>query len=74
MMTQANISRDSMHVLLKNVVKSQSHEIGCWNDRIALSFDRHLDSAAAAAPIIFPSDWKPPNPNLRATRLNEILH
>ena len=35
-------------VLPPNLLKSQSREIGCYNDRIALKLDRHLGS----------SDWK----------------
>ena len=30
--------------LSPNLVKSRSHEIGCYNDCIALKFDRHLGS------------------------------
>ena len=41
--------------LLPNLVKSWSHEIGCYNDRIALKFDRHLSSTAAEACQI--SEW-----------------
>ena len=28
-----------------NLVKSRCREIGCYNDRIALPFDKHLGSA-----------------------------
>ena len=39
-------------------MKSRSHEIGCYNDHIALKFDRHLGSAAAEMSVKFQSDWK----------------
>ena len=52
---------------------SKPHEIGCYNDRIALASDKHLDSAAAEVPVRFQSDWKSLNPNLAATRPHEIL-
>ena len=42
-----------MGVLPQDLVKCQSREIGCLNDRIALKFDRHLHSTAASAPIKF---------------------
>ena len=60
-------------VLPPNLVKSRSREIGCYNDRIALKFDRHLGSAAAEMPVKFQSNWKSQNPNLAASRLHEIL-
>ena len=56
-----------------NRVNSRSREIGCYYDRIALKFDRHLGSAAAKVPTKFKSDWKTSNPNLAASRLREIL-
>ena len=34
-------------VLPQDLGKSRSREIGCYNERIALKFDRHLPSAAA---------------------------
>ena len=39
-------------VLPQNLVKSRSREIGCYNDSIALKFDRHLDSAAVEVPDV----------------------
>ena len=60
-------------VLPPNLVKSRSHEIGCFNGRIALKFVRHLGSSAAEVPAKFQSDWKSLNPNLAASRLHEIL-
>ena len=45
----------------------------CCNDGIALKFDRHLGSSNAGVPIKFQSGSKSLNPNLAATRLNEIL-
>ena len=38
-------------------VKIRSRQIGCYNDRIGLQFDRHLDSAVAEAPVKFLGDW-----------------
>ena len=60
-------------VLLQDLVKSRRHEIGCYNDRIALTFDRHLDSAATEVPVEFQSYWESLNLNLAASRLHEIL-
>ena len=54
-------------------MKSRSHGIGFYNDRIALKFDRQLGSAAAELPVKFQSDWKSRNPNLAALILHEIL-
>ena len=59
--------------LTPNLVKLRSREIGCYNDCIALTFFRHLGSAAADVPVIFQSDWKSLKPNLAASRLREIL-
>ena len=42
-----------------NLLKTRGREIVCYNDRITLQFDRHLDSAATAVPVKFQSDWKP---------------
>ena len=60
-------------VLPPNLVKSRTREIGCYNDRIALKFDRHLGSGAAEVPVKFQIVWKSLNPNLAASRLREIL-
>ena len=60
-------------VLPPNLVKSRSHKIGCYDDCIALKYDRCLGSAAAEMPVKFESDWKSLNPNLVASRLHEIL-
>ena len=60
-------------VLLPNLVKSRSREIGSYDFRTALKFDRHLGSAAAEGPVKFQSDWKSLNPNLATSRLHEIL-
>ena len=46
---------------------------GCYNDRIALMFNRYIGSVAAEGPVKFLSDWKSLNPNLAAMRLHEIL-
>ena len=52
-------------------MKSRSHEIGCFNNRVALQFDRYLDRANAEMLVKFQSDWK--SPNIAASRLNEML-
>ena len=36
-----------MDILSQGLVKSRSCEIRCYNDRIALKFDKYLSSAAA---------------------------
>ena len=45
-------------VLPQDLVKFQNREIACYNDRMALKFDRHLGSAAAWVPVKFQSNWK----------------
>ena len=40
-------------VLPPNLVKSRSREIECYNDLIALQFDRHLGSDAAEVAVKF---------------------
>ena len=45
-----------------NLVKSPNCMIGCYNDRIALTFDRHFGSTAAEVPVKFQGDWKSLNP------------
>ena len=40
-------------VLPPTLVKPRSREIGCYYDRIARKFDRHLGSAAAEVPVKF---------------------
>ena len=62
-----------MDVLLPNLAKCRSREIGYYNDRITLKFDRHLSSAAAGVPVRFQSDWKRLNPNLAASSFHEIM-
>ena len=42
-------------VLLQDLVKPRSREIGCFSDRIALKFDSHLDSADVS--VKCQSDW-----------------
>ena len=56
-------------VLPQDLVKPWSREIKCYNDRIALKFDRYLGSSA----VKFQSDLKNLNPNPVASRLHEIL-
>ena len=60
-------------VLLQNLVKSRSSEIGCYSDRVALKFGRHLHSAAADVHVNFQSDLESLNLNLAASRLHDIL-
>ena len=54
-------------------MKSRGREIGCYNYRVALKFDRQLDNAAAELPVKFHGDWKSIKPNLVASKLHEIL-
>ena len=56
-----------------NLVKSRRREFGCYNDRIALKFDRRFGSSAAEGPVKFRSDLKTLNPNVAASRLHKIL-
>ena len=51
-----------------NLVKSWSRAIGCYDDVIALKFDKQLGSAAAEVCVKFQSDWKRLNLNLAALR------
>ena len=67
------VARASIYIPPKSRVKSRSLEIGCYNDRIALKLDRHLDSIAAEVPGKFQSDWISLKPNLAPSRLHEIL-
>ena len=60
-------------VLPPNLVKSRRREIRCQNDRIALTFDRHLGNGAAEVLVKFQSDWKILNENLAASRLHKIV-
>ena len=60
-------------VLPRDFVKSRSREIRCYNHRIDLKIDMHLDSTVAEVPVKFHSDWKSLNPNRVASRLHEIL-
>ena len=57
----------------QNLAKSRSREIWCYNDFIALKFDRHLGSAVAEVAVKFQNDWKCLNLNLTAPWLHEIL-
>ena len=52
-----------------DVMKSRSHQIGCYNDRIALKFDRHLGGATAEVPVKFQSNWESLN---RMSRLEHF--
>ena len=46
---------------------SWRREIDCYIDSIAMTFERHLGSAAAEVPLKFQSDWNCLNPNLAAS-------
>ena len=46
-LTTGPLFTERYDVLPPNLVESRSREIGCYNDRIALKFDRHLGSPAA---------------------------
>ena len=52
------------------LTKTQNHEIGCWNDDIALKFDRQLE---AQTTIKFQSNWKVLNTDLSPLKLFVIL-
>ena len=59
--------------LSPNLLESRRREIGCYNNRIDIEFDRKLGNGTAAVPFKFQIDWKSLNPNLMAWRLQEIL-
>ena len=63
-------------VLPQDLVKSRSRAIGCYNDRIALKFDRHLDAVHADVPVKFQSryNYENLNFNLAASSFHETLH
>ena len=44
---QGNAMYKKTGILLPNLMKSQSHEIECYNDHITLKFGRHLSSSGA---------------------------
>ena len=62
-----------VEALPQNVVKTRVREIGYYNDRNALKFDRHLGSAAAKVPEKLQSDWKCLISNLAASGLHKIV-
>ena len=59
--------------LQQDLVKFRSREIRCYNDRIALKLDRHLNSAAAEVPVKIQSDFKSLSANPTGSRLHKIL-
>ena len=59
--------------LTQALVKYRSRDIGCYDNRTALKFDRHLGSAAAKVPVKTQSDCKRFNTKLTALRLHGIL-
>ena len=60
-------------VLPPNLVKCRSREIGCYNNRTALKFNRHLGNAPVEVPVQFQSDRKSLYPNLAASKPHETL-
>ena len=46
----------------RKISKSWSRKIGCYNDRISLTFDMHLGNAAAEVRVKFQCDWKTTEP------------
>ena len=60
-------------ILPQDLVKTRSRAIGSYNHRIAMKFDRRLDSAAAETPVEFQGDRKSLSLNHAASRLHEIL-
>ena len=56
-------------VLPQDLAKSRSGEIGCYSDRIALKFYRHLGNAVADVQVKFMSHWKIP---IRILRLRDL--
>ena len=59
------LSTNQTDTLPKDLVKSRSYEIGCYSTRIALKFDKHLDSATTGVPVKCQSDWKKSRPESR---------
>ena len=60
-------------VLPQDLVKSRSRKIRVYNDRSALTLDRHLGNAAAEMLVKCQNDWKSLNPNLAASSRDMIL-
>ena len=60
-------------VLLQDLVKARRPYFGCYSDRIGVKFGRYLGSAAAKMLIRLQSNRKSLNPNLEASKPNEIL-
>ena len=56
------------NVLPPTLANSRGSEIGSYNGRISLKFNRHLGSTAAEVPVKFQSDQKSLNPNIVASR------
>ena len=56
-----------------DVVPQDLVKIGCFNDRIALKFDRHLDSTIAEVPVKFQSNLKRLDPNFTASSIHATL-
>ena len=66
------LSTKRTDVLLQDLVKSRSREIGCNNDLISLKYDRNLGSAAAEVAVKFQSDWKSLKPHLAAMEIRKF--
>ena len=60
-------------VLPPNLVKSRGRGIGCYNDRIALKFERNLGSSVAKEPVKLRSHGKILNLNLPASKLHDKI-
>ena len=64
----------SIHLAERRLTaKSRTREIKCYNDRIALKFDKHLGSSAAEVLVKLQSDWKCLNPILAASETSGDL-
>ena len=61
----------SRRISYHNISWTQSRDIGRYNDRIGLTFDRHLGGDATEVPVKFQNDCI--YPNLAASRLHDIL-
>ena len=61
------------HLIVRSLMKSQSHEIGGLNYHITSKFDGHIDRSAAEVPVKFQSNQAILNTNPVAQRLHEIL-
>ena len=70
--SRASIHKAVRRLTAKSHEVSRSREIGCYDYRITLKFDRHLDSSAAEMPVKFQSDQKSLNPRLHETLRQDV--